>query len=77
MGATVKATYVVLMYPGLMVLTLILLGPSSHAMLRAICSTADFDVLYDTQGWPCDTTSDTNNIRGGRVFNTPGSHRSR
>lgn len=41
------------MYPGLIVLTLILFGPSSQAMLLAIWRTADFDVLYDTHGWPC------------------------
>ena len=35
--------------------TLIRFAPSSHAMLRAIWSTADFDELYDTQAWSCDT----------------------
>ena len=26
-------------------------GPSSHAMLRAIWSTADLEELYETQAW--------------------------
>ena len=29
--------------------------PSSQAMLRAIWSTADLEVLYDTHWWPCYT----------------------
>ena len=41
-------TYEVYMCPGESVLTRIPLGPSSHAMLRAICNTADLLVLYDT-----------------------------
>ena len=38
-------TYEVYMCPGESVLTRIPLGPSSHAMLRAICKTADLLVL--------------------------------
>ena len=41
------------MWPGLSVLTRMRLGPSSQAMLRAICKTADLDVLYDTHAWSC------------------------
>ena len=41
-------TYEVYMCPGESVLTRIPFGPSSHAMLRAICNTADLLVLYDT-----------------------------
>ena len=41
-----------LMYAGLIVFTRIRCGPSSHAMLRAIWSTADLEVLYDTHSWP-------------------------
>jgi hypothetical protein len=44
-------TYEVYMCPGESVLTRIPLGPSSHAMLRAICNTADLLVLYDTHAW--------------------------
>ena len=33
--------------------TRIFFSPSSHAILRAICSTADLDVLYDTHAWSC------------------------
>jgi hypothetical protein len=36
------------MCPGESVLTRMPLGPSSHAMLRAICNTADLLVLYET-----------------------------
>ena len=36
------------MYPDESELTRIPLGPSSHAMLRAICNTANLLVLYDT-----------------------------
>ena len=46
-------TYFVLMYAGLIVFTRMRCGPSSHAMLRAIWSTADLEVLYDTHSWPC------------------------
>ena len=40
------ATYSVRMYPGESEFTLIFLGPSSHAMERAIWITADLLVLY-------------------------------
>lgn len=46
-------TYSVYMCPGLSVLTLMRFGPSSQAILRPICSTADLDVLYDTHAWSC------------------------
>ena len=42
----------VLMVLGLMEFTRIPLGPSSHAMLRVIWSTADFDVLYAAHAKP-------------------------
>ena len=41
------------MYPGKSELTLIARGPNLHAILRAICMTALFDVLYATAGMPC------------------------
>ena len=41
------------MCPGLSVFTRMRFGPSSQAMLRAIWSTADLDVLYDTHAWSC------------------------
>ena len=40
------------MAPGLMEFTRIPFGASSHAMLRAIWSTDDFDALYDRSSWP-------------------------
>ncbi len=43
----IKGAYDVLIPPGLIEFTRIPFGPSSHAMLRAIWSTADLDVLYD------------------------------
>lgn len=46
------STYFVLIYAGLIVFTRMRCGPSSHAMLRAIWSTADLEVLYDTHSWP-------------------------
>lgn len=33
-------------------MTRIFFSPSSQAMLRAICSTAALELLYDTQAWP-------------------------
>jgi hypothetical protein len=41
----------VYIWPGLSVLTRIRRGPSSHAILRAIWSTADLDELYETHAW--------------------------
>ena len=47
-----RGAYLVLIVLGLMELTRIPLGPSSHAMLRVIWSTADFDVLYAAHAKP-------------------------
>ena len=44
--------YNVLMAPGLTEFTRIPFGASSHAMPRAIWSTADLDALYDRSSWP-------------------------
>lgn len=42
------STHVVSIAPGLIEFTRIPCGPSSHAMVRAIWSTADLEVLYDS-----------------------------
>ena len=47
------ATHRVYMCPGESVFTRMFCAPSSQAMLRPICSTADLDVLYDTHAWSC------------------------
>ena len=39
----------VLINPGLIVFTRMCCGPSSQAILRAICSTPDFDEWYATE----------------------------
>ena len=52
------------MCPGLRVFTRMRFGPSSQAMLRPIWSTADFDVLYDTQAWSC-SASEKGAVRRG------------
>ena len=41
-------THVVSIAPGLIEFTRMPCGPSSHAMVRAIWSTADLEVLYDS-----------------------------
>jgi hypothetical protein len=39
-------------------------------MLRAICKTADFDELYDTQAWSCGVRKVIRNLSGRRRIGT-------